>query len=84
LLNFEGIYSPIYLTRVIAIFQELLLNEESSLNIVLTYDPRWKYTPKNHTPFWASLDTIDYVVEMLEDAGYNISPIKADNRLRPF
>jgi D-alanine-D-alanine ligase len=51
------------------------------MNIVLTYDPRWKYTPKGHTPFWASLDTVDFVIELLEDTKNNISLIKADNLL---
>jgi len=22
------------------------------MNIILTYDPRWEYTPEGHTPFW--------------------------------
>jgi len=32
------------------------------MKIVLTYDPRWEYTPEDQTPLWASLDTVEYVV----------------------
>jgi D-alanine-D-alanine ligase len=49
------------------------------MNIVLTYDPRWKYTPEDHTPFWASLDTVDFVDEMLTDSGNDTTLIKADD-----
>jgi D-alanine-D-alanine ligase len=51
------------------------------MNIILTYDPGWKYTPKDHTPFWTSLDTVDFVADLLQDTGNNISLIKADNSL---
>jgi D-alanine-D-alanine ligase-like ATP-grasp enzyme len=49
------------------------------MNIVLTYDPRWEYKPENITPYWASLDTVDYIVGLLEDLGYNTLLVRADD-----
>jgi D-alanine-D-alanine ligase-like ATP-grasp enzyme len=49
------------------------------MRIVLTYDPRWEYTPKDHTPFWASLDTVDYVAGLLEDTGNAVLLLQADD-----
>lgn len=48
------------------------------MRIVLTYDPRWGYTPKDHAPFWASLDTVDYVAGLLEETGNIVLRVKAD------
>lgn len=49
------------------------------MNIVITYDPRWEYEPENLGHFWASLDTVDYVAGLLEDAGYNTLLVRADD-----
>lgn len=51
------------------------------MNIVLTYDPRWEFTPCNHPHLWASLDTVNYITELLEDTGTNIKVFKADDTL---
>ena len=51
------------------------------MNIALTYDPRWAYTPADHIPFWASLDTVDFLADLLEDTGNHITLLKADNSL---
>lgn len=48
------------------------------MNIVLTYDPRWEYTPQDQTPIWASMDTVDYVTELLEECGCTAILLKAD------
>ena len=40
------------------------------MTIVVTYDPRWEYKSENTTPYWASLDTVDYTTGLLEDLGY--------------
>jgi D-alanine-D-alanine ligase len=53
----------------------------SKMKIVLTCDPRWEYTPKGHTPFWASLDTVEYVVGLLEETGNTVLLIRADDAL---
>ena len=49
------------------------------MNIVVTYDPRWEYKPEIQTPFWASLDTVDYIAGLLDNAGYNIMLVRADD-----
>lgn len=49
------------------------------MNIVLTYDPHWGYTPENHTTFWESLDTVEYVVGLLEETGNTVLPVKTDD-----
>jgi len=49
------------------------------MRIILTYDPRWDYTPVDHTPFWASLDTVEYVTELLEETGNTVLLVKADD-----
>jgi D-alanine-D-alanine ligase-like ATP-grasp enzyme len=49
--------------------------------VVLTYDPRWEYTPEDQTPLWASLDTVEYVTRLLEETGNTVLPVKADNTL---
>jgi len=49
------------------------------MKIVLTYDPRWGYTPEGHTPFWTSLDTVEYVAGMLEETGNSVLLVKADD-----
>ncbi|MDH4137683.1 MAG: hypothetical protein OEW09_13365, partial [Anaerolineae bacterium] len=51
------------------------------MKIVLTYDPRWDYTPEDHTPFWASLDTVEYVAGLLEETGNTVLPVEADDAL---
>ena len=51
------------------------------MRIVLTYDPRWEYTPPDHTPFWASLDTVDDVAGLLEDTGNAVLLLQADDGL---
>ena len=48
------------------------------MKIILTYDPRWEYTHEGQTPFWKSLDTVDYVSRLLEDTGNNVLLVKAD------
>lgn len=49
------------------------------MKIVLTYDPRWEYTPEGRTPFWASLDTVDYMAQLLEETGNIVLPVEADD-----
>jgi D-alanine-D-alanine ligase len=49
------------------------------MRIVLTFDPRWEYTPAGQTPFWASLDTVDYVAELLEATGNTVMLVEADD-----
>ena len=49
------------------------------MEIALTYDPRWRYTPQGHSPFWASLDTVEYVRVLLEELGMTVLPLKADD-----
>jgi len=49
------------------------------VRIVLTYDPRWGYTPEDHTPFWASLDTVEYVAGLLEETSNTVLLVKADD-----
>lgn len=51
------------------------------MNIVLTYDPSWEYTPEDQTPFWSRLEIVDYVAGLLEEAGNTVLPIKADGLL---
>jgi D-alanine-D-alanine ligase len=48
------------------------------MEIVLTYDPRWRYTPQGRTSFWASLDTVEYVSVLLEELGMTVLPLNAD------
>jgi D-alanine-D-alanine ligase len=57
---------------------------KSGMNIVLTYDPRWEYKPKNQTPVWASLDTVDYVAGLLENMGYNTMLVRTDDTFEHF
>ena len=47
------------------------------MHITLTYDPRWEYTPKDETPLWASLDTVDLVAEMLDHVGIHATLVEA-------
>jgi D-alanine-D-alanine ligase len=49
------------------------------MKIVLTCDPRWEYTPEDHTPFWTSLDTVEYVTGLLEETGNTVLLVKADD-----
>jgi len=49
------------------------------MRIVLTYDPRWEYTPEDHIPFWESLDTVDYVAELLEETGNTVLRVETDD-----
>ena len=49
------------------------------MRIVLTYDSRWEYTPKDHTPFWASLDTVEYVAGLLEETGNTVLLVTTDD-----
>ena len=49
------------------------------MKIVLTYDPRWEYTPEDHTPFWTSLDTVEYVTGLLEETGNTVLLVEADD-----
>ncbi len=48
------------------------------IRLILTYDPRWGYTPAGHTPFWASLDTVEYVAGLLEEMGCVVQLLKTD------
>jgi D-alanine-D-alanine ligase len=49
------------------------------MKVVLTYDPRWEYTPQGRTPFWASLDTVEYIAELLEEMGNPVTLVQADD-----
>jgi D-alanine-D-alanine ligase len=49
------------------------------MRIVLTYDPRWEYTPEDRSPFWASLDTVEYVAGLLEETGNTVLLVKTDD-----
>lgn len=49
------------------------------MKIVLTYDPRWGYTPEDHISCWESLDTVEYVAGLLEETGNTVLPVKADD-----
>lgn len=51
------------------------------MEIVLTYDPRWGYTPGDRTPFWTSLDTVEYMASLLSDTGNNVLLVEADDAL---
>jgi D-alanine-D-alanine ligase len=51
------------------------------MNIVLTYDPRWEYRSDNIAPFWASMDTVDYIAGLLEDIGIGVLLVSADDDL---
>jgi hypothetical protein len=51
------------------------------MKVVLTYDPRWEYTPGERTPFWASLDTVGYVATLLEQTGVQVWLVRADDAL---
>jgi len=53
----------------------------SEATVVLTYDPRWSYTPQDHTPFWASLDTVDYVAALLEETENTVLVVQTDASL---
>ena len=48
------------------------------MKIVLTYDPRWEHTPLNRPPFWASLDTVDYVAGLLQETGNAVVRMRTD------
>jgi len=56
-----------------------IVEEGSEMRIVLTYDPRWEYTPEDHIPFWESLDTVDYVAELLEETGNTVLRVETDD-----
>jgi D-alanine-D-alanine ligase len=56
-----------------------IVEEGSEMKIVLTYDPRWGYTPEDHTPFWTSVDTVEYVAGLLEETGNTVLLVKADD-----
>jgi len=49
------------------------------MEIVLTYDPHWGYTPEGRGPFWASLDTVDYVVGLLEETDNTVLLVRSDD-----
>lgn len=49
------------------------------MKIVLTYDPRWEYTPEDQIPIWSRLDTVDYVAGLLEETGNTVLLVKADD-----
>ena len=48
------------------------------MDIVLTYDPRWEHTTEDRTPFWASLNTVEYVVKLLEESDNSVLLIETD------
>ena len=52
------------------------------MNIVLTYDPRWKCTPEDQSPFWASRDTVQYVAGLLEETGNTVLLVKANDAFK--
>ncbi|KPL22954.1 MAG: hypothetical protein AMJ93_05950 [Anaerolineae bacterium SM23_84] len=58
-----------------------MLDVGSEATVVLTYDPRWSYTPQDHTPFWASLDTVDYVAALLEETENTVLVVQTDASL---
>ncbi len=49
------------------------------MDIILTYDPRWDYIPEGHSTYWESLDTVDYVTELLRKTGNTVLPIVTDD-----
>jgi D-alanine-D-alanine ligase len=54
------------------------------MKIVLTYDPRWGYTPEGNkvSPeglIWESLDTVEYVTGLLEETGNTVLPVITDD-----
>ena len=49
------------------------------MDTVLTYDPRWEYTAEDRTPFWASLNTVEYVVKLLEETDNTVLLVETDN-----
>lgn len=48
------------------------------MDTVLTYDPRWEYMSKDRTPFWASLNTVEYVVKLLEETDNTVLLVETD------
>lgn len=50
------------------------------MDILLTYDPNWKFTPKDRTPFWPSLDTVNFIKKVLTETGNNIITLKTDQK----
>lgn len=50
------------------------------MNIIITYDPNWQYKAENITPYWASLDTVDYIARLMEDLGYSTLLVSTDDR----
>ena len=48
------------------------------MEIVVTYDPRWKYTVEGRTPFWASIDTVEYVEGLLKRMDNTVLLVKTD------
>jgi hypothetical protein len=48
------------------------------MDTVLTYDPRWEYTPEDRIPFWASLNTVDYVGKLLEETDNTVLLVETD------
>jgi D-alanine-D-alanine ligase len=77
----ESVHSE-FLSPVVAGRTKTVM-KRSEIKIILTYDSRWKYTPKEHTPFWSSLDTVDYVAGLLENTGNTVLLLKADETLEP-
>ena len=49
------------------------------MKIVLTYDPSWVYAPKNHISCWENLDTVEFVIELLEETGNTVLPVKTND-----
>jgi len=54
------------------------------MKIVLTYDPRWGYTPAENkvSPeglIWESLNTVEYVTGVLEETGNTVLPVITDD-----
>ena len=52
--------------------------------IVLTYDPRWEYTSaeqkvSSKSLSWETLDTVDYVAELLRETGNTVLPVITDD-----
>jgi len=57
----------------------LMRKDSSTMRIVLTYDPRWEYTPAGQTPFWTSLDTVEYVAGLLSETNNTPLLVKTDD-----
>lgn len=49
------------------------------MKIVLTFDPSWEHTSKNHISCWECLDTVEYVTGLLEETCNTVLPVITDD-----